>query len=268
MLQHPRSEEEFHLKLSADDVPHDLSTPLMNCSFRVREQNEVSGPKINTLCALFGQSAYGSGHIEYLNKTYHISFESAKQYKCTSLSQALLTQHELKLTLQKLYRLALTLASSFVQLKDSPWLFTSWDKRSVLFLDPQNNGKLVLDVPFVSRTFDPPYATQSLGHDVDSIVSLGIVLVELCLGQAIERHPKRLQSPEASDRMKFGLDLLAALQLLDDVNGKAGPDYAAAIGWCLTGCRMVPDDGTWRKEMVRKVVAPLERGYNYISRTP
>jgi len=176
-----------------------------------------------------------------------------------------------KLTRRQRYRLSLVLASSFVQLKDTAWLQTPWDKCNVYF--PAPSGTPNLESPFIISRFhdhDPRHAwtarTQGGGHDVAGIACLGILLLELCFGRTIDQHPSRPMLPEGvgGAQMRAALDLIAALEWLKDVNDEAGADYTEAVEWCLAGCRTLPSDGSWRKLMVEKVVEPLERCYKYL----
>lgn len=133
-----------------------------------------------------------------------------------------------------------------------------------------------LDSPFIITQFDQnlpsihdgPWtgSTPVGGHDVAGIACLGILLLELCFGRAIEHHPSRLVLPGGigEEQMRAALDLIAALEWLKDVNDEAGADYTEAVEWCLAGCRTLPSDGSWRKLMVEKVVEPLERCYKYL----
>ncbi len=128
---------------------------------------------------------------------------------------------------------------------------------------------LLLDTPFVSRDFASvtlPSSTQDV-HDVAGITSLGIVLLELCFGRLIEQHPARIKFPTVEDgQINGAFDLLAALEWLKEVNDEAGPEFADSIGWCLAGCRTLSkgSDGAWRRQMLEKVVEPLDRCYKYL----
>jgi hypothetical protein len=179
------------------------------------------------------------------------------------------------LTRRQRYRLSLILASSFVQLKDTSWIQTPWDKRNVHF-PSSRGGQVDLDSPFIVSQFKGPgrgaYRLPTEGphtneHDVAGIACLGILLLELCFGCPIENHSSRPALPNGvgGDQLRPALDLIAALEWLNEVNDEAGPDYTEAVEWCLAGCRTLSRDGnSWRKHMVERVVEPLERCYQYL----
>ncbi|KAI8956284.1 hypothetical protein F4801DRAFT_573809 [Xylaria longipes] len=171
------------------------------------------------------------------------------------------------LTRRQRYHLCLTIASSFVQLKDTPWLQTSWGKDAVYFSRAEDQNTLLLDSPFIVQPFSSksPKTTAGAGHDVAGIASLGIVLLELCFGRSIDQHPSRPRVPNEEEQVRAAFDLIAALEWLNDVNDEAGVDYSEAVEWCLAGCRTLPSNGAWRKLMVEKVVMPLERCCHYLN---
>jgi hypothetical protein len=108
---------------------------------------------------------------------------------------------------------------------------------------------------------------RAAAHDVAGIACLGILLLELCFGRAIETHPSRIVFPNGEkmdEQTRAALDLIAALEWLKEVNDEAGADYTDAVEWCLAGCRTLPSDGSWRRRMMQKVIEPLERCYRYL----
>ncbi|KAK3303683.1 uncharacterized protein B0T15DRAFT_540968 [Chaetomium strumarium] len=200
-----------------------------------------------------------------------------------SLGQIILGEIKPPLTRRQRYRLSLTLASSFVQLKDTAWLQTPWEKGGVFFSLNAEGGTPRLDQPFIVSRFDgvdpkikqTPHSggttgtisSRATGHDVAGIACLGVLLLELCFGRPIESHPSRIAFPDG-ERMdqhtRAALDLIAALEWLKEVNDEAGADYTDAVEWCLAGCRTLPSDGSWRRQMMQKVIEPLERCYRYL----
>lgn len=184
------------------------------------------------------------------------------------LSQILRGEVQPPLTRRQRYRLALTLASSFVQLKDSPWMRASWGKECVYFARGESDHALFLDSPYMTHNFNPSMPTalkegQKVGQDIVSgIICLGVILLELCFGSAIEHHPSRTKFPPGDEQTKAAFDLIAAMQWMTEVNEEAGENYTEAVEWCLLGCRTSPGDGSWRRLMVEKVVVPLESAIN------
>jgi hypothetical protein len=92
------------------------------------------------------------------------------------------------LSRQERYFIALTLASSLLQLHATPWLATRWSKKDILFL---RNGpdSIIVDQPYISPQ---PFSQSPTYHDTSkSISALGIMLLELCFGIALEDHEIR-----------------------------------------------------------------------------
>ncbi|KAK4033528.1 hypothetical protein C8A01DRAFT_49909 [Parachaetomium inaequale] len=154
--------------------------------------------------------------------------------------ESLLRDSAHPLTRLQRYSLAVTVASSFIQLAGTPWMRSRWAKSDLVFFrnptEPSTLG--LLERPFVSRDFsqgsDDADAASPKAVPSDEIIggfeSLGIVLLELCFGKPIEVYPVWL---------KLRSDLLAALEWLKDVTEEAGPDYADAVAWCLIGGRTI-----------------------------
>ncbi|KAI1759153.1 hypothetical protein GGR53DRAFT_471632 [Hypoxylon sp. FL1150] len=156
-------------------------------------------------------------------------------------------------------RLALSfiLSSSFLQLLSTPWLTGSWVKADIMFMsDPNEPGVYALDRPHLYRNLaEKDCQKQSDENITNALRRLGIVLLELCFGRLLEDHPCRKKWASVNDEnLRFALDVAAALDWLQEVEGEVGPDYASAVGWCLLATR--PD--RWRQDMLRKVVKPLE----------
>ena len=139
--------------------------------------------------------------------------------------------------------LALCLASTVLQLYDTPWLGSSWCANDILFVRQLSaDRRPLIRQPFVSCAFA---AQRQLDHQTTSqcdsacrlirnktIFDLGVVLIELCF-----RKPLQLfQTPE--DRGPDGkptefTDYLTATRLIDKVTSKAGAPWGRAIRRCL-----------------------------------
>jgi hypothetical protein len=174
--------------------------------------------------------------------------------------QTLLQDHQNSLTRRKRYSIALTLASSYLQLYSTPWLSTPLQKDNVLFLrDSTNTNHLLVDNPYVCREMQ----CYSVLDTNDAITILGIRLLELCFGTPLEKSSFRQQLP-CGDRVSGpALDHAAAMMWSKLVNEEAGSDFADAIEWCLHPKQL--SDGSWRKEIWTQVISPLESCYQQIS---
>jgi hypothetical protein len=173
------------------------------------------------------------------------------------------------------YALSLTIASSFLQLADSPWLLppTALRKADISFLsDPANPNLFLLDQPHINRDFAAARQETGTANNVagptrlgDSLDHLGIVLLELCFGGVLEDQPWRKGWPAGgNDREKAVFDVMAARDWQCQVNEEAGSDYAGAVAWCLGGNRSASPD-RWRHDMLRKVIQPLQRCRDYLA---
>lgn len=205
-----------------------------------------------------------------------------------------------RLTRQARYLIGLTLASSYLQLKSSPWISHSWNKSDILF--PKNASKksgVLEEQPYISRGFDEGNHQENDDNDYDdlgkitigvgrldmndrTLKSLGIMLLELCFDTALEEYGPRMgysRSSASEETEKttadLFLDVAAAFEWSEHVAAEAGPEFSDAITWCLTtvpassGHTNQPD--RWRDELFEKVVLPLKYccdQFTYRTRTP
>ncbi|KAH7028840.1 uncharacterized protein B0I36DRAFT_126522 [Microdochium trichocladiopsis] len=167
------------------------------------------------------------------------------------------------------FAIAFVLASSLLQLQDSPWLAANgprcFDKSSIVFAeDPAKPYRPLFDQPYIPRDFGPlpPSEAQSGGDSSTAsaaLARLGITLLELCFRSPLERqHDREILGPGANAQQRDALDFMAAAEWLKGVADEAGPEYAAVVKWCLLDNRIAPAD-RWREEMLRQVVRPLQR---------
>lgn len=163
------------------------------------------------------------------------------------------------------------MASTHLQLLESPWLPTSPKRNDILFHDATEEGAPIrLDDPHISQrmtgfiTDNDPTSTGKHSRHV-ALEHLGIMLLELCFGQTIDDQPWRKALPAGgNDTEKTCYDILAAREWLGHVNDEAGPAYADAVSWCLLGNRCTPEE-KWRQEMLRKVIHPLKQTREFLA---
>jgi hypothetical protein len=171
------------------------------------------------------------------------------------------------LSRQERYFIALTLASSLLQLHATPWLATQWSKKDILFL---RNGpdSIIADQPYVSQ--QPPSQSPTSRDTSKSISALGIMLLELCFGIALEDHEIRRGFLGADGQPNPALDLVAAKEWCERyAEGEAGQDFAGAIGWCLRNkpgrtSTDAKDEG-WKDALFTEVVKPLQHCYDLMT---
>jgi hypothetical protein len=192
-----------------------------------------------------------------------------------------------RLTRQARYLIGLTLASSYLQLKSSPWISRSWDKRDILFFKRESAMCGVqVEEPYISRGFekgtdladkndddndsgttDIIARLDRLDLDDRTLKSLGIMLLELCFDTALEEYGPRMdymrQTPRTEETKKttadLFLDVAAAFEWSEHVAAEAGPEFSDAVTWCFTTSGgQGPQPNKWRDELFEKVVQPLK----------
>jgi hypothetical protein len=160
-------------------------------------------------------------------------------------------------TRRRRYELALTLASSYLQLGATPWLNKGLLKEDIVFL--QNPTEPLFDHPYIRQRMSPPSDTPTS----EVIPSLGIRLLELCFGKPLEATSFRSQLPAGDDTLAPIFDYTAAIQWSRLVSEEAGPGFAEAIGWCLHAKTL--NNNSWRKELWQHVIVPLDACHEQVS---
>lgn len=188
-------------------------------------------------------------------------------YQTVSLESLLNRSSGFLLDRRQRYRIAYTLASSHMQLYPSPWLHSHWSKKDIVFnIDPQDAHSVPLDQPYMLHavsTQAAPSPSSSYASSDRSLPTLGILLIELCFGTALEDHAMRQQfhtsggQQTANPDLAAALDLAVALEWSQSVCGEVGETYADAVNWCLRGRFAGAKDDRWREELFANVVRPL-----------
>ncbi|KAF7558495.1 hypothetical protein G7046_g5664 [Stylonectria norvegica] len=202
---------------------------------------------------------------------YPTSRKTTDKFQSVSLDQILRGEVLPQPSRTQRYTLSLTVASSVLQLLDSPWLPRSLRKTDIVFLRDARDPKILrLDEPRVNRELVGQLQQPALGPASqtptfsESLDFLGIILLELCFGRILEDHAYRKKwSAGQNDQERAVFDIMAARDWQCHVNEEAGFDYAEAVAWCLGGNRSTPPD-RWRQDMLRKVIQPLQRCRDYL----
>lgn len=238
-----------------------------------RDVHAVSTTEITDLCTALATAKPDCSCIGFLQdenhryNVYPLAEQQAKDITAESVTLANLldTTSSIRLTRRQRYFIALVLASSHLQLHDTPWLESRWSKKDILFLC-RSNDSILLDQPHMihnlckAAALTPP---SSRGSSDQSIPMLGIMLLELCFGVALEDHPIRQNFLSRDGRPNAALDLAAAMEWCGkSANEEAGPEFADAIEWCLRNPTKVrtsanSKDPGWREELYARVVEPL-----------
>lgn len=232
--------------------------------------------KIQSLCQAF--AAYEApntcyGFLEDEFQRYYV-YPSTTEPCLTldnpvTLDSLLRREYQQSLNRRQRYCLALIIASSFLQLRKSPWLPSAWSTSEISFFrDADDANVILLNRPYIERTFSAINTTKNQPESVSAIALLGIVLLELCFGTLIDEHPIRKKFPPGDERERQVFDQAAAMTWLQDVGDEAGPDYAGATEWCLVKSKTVPSGEAWRQLLFENVVQPLERCAQYLNPLP
>ena len=188
-------------------------------------------------------------------------------HQSVSLESLLNRSSEFLLNRRQRYKIAYILASSHLQLYPSPWLHSHWSKKDIFFnMDPQNTHRIQTDEPYMLHAVSTQIArsASSYASSDRSLPTLGILLIELCFGTALEDHEMRRQynssgaQQNGTPDLAAVLDLAVALEWSRSVYGEAGETYADAVNWCLRGQMAGTNDDKWREELFANVVRPLQ----------
>ncbi|KAK5124309.1 hypothetical protein LTR85_002012 [Meristemomyces frigidus] len=167
-----------------------------------------------------------------------------------------------RLTVGDSRKLAMSLAAGMLRLYETPWLAKQWGRHEVTLF--QRNGSLLTDYPFVSSQIQVGASSQSGNADSasyfspsiyvqnETLFALGIVLIELCLGQPFDAMMLPTEVDGAGAKHS-GSDFLAATRLLDDVRDRAGIRYYSAARHCIL-CDFEPRRGSLQNDQFRKAV--------------
>ena len=188
-------------------------------------------------------------------------------HQSVSLESFLNKSSDFLLDRRQRYKIAYILASSHLQLYPSPWLHSHWSKKDIFFnMDPQDTHCIQTDELYMLHAVSTQTAksASSYASSDRSLLTLGILLIELCFGTALEDHEMRRQyhsldaQQTGTPDLAAALDLAVALEWSRSVYGEAGETYADAVNWCLRGQMAGAIDDKWREELFANVVRPLQ----------
>jgi hypothetical protein len=216
------------------------------------------------LCELLGDPECSKcmGIIGHGDEVYHLHPLSKRKEpsdRAMNLNRILSPDFEGFLSRRQRYSIALLLASSVAQLQFTTWLRTGLTKDDVLFFLDDEDSSICYGEPFIRQGFSHDSASNTTAEANDcNFFSLGIVLLELCFGKRLEDHPLRKKHSVGDAGSKHAFDLIAALQWSRNVCDEAGEDYHATVKWCFTGAGDMSKDKSWRSEIIKNVIRPLE----------
>lgn len=273
-LSHPNNAKKFpSTKTSSIRKKKGVTWLASDSQPALRNFQDVSTNEITDLCATIATSKFDCPCLGFLQDEEHrydiysLTEQQTKDVALESVTLASLLDKtsNLVLTRRQRYSIALIIASSHLQLHATPWLETRWSKNNILF-QRSGNDSILLDQPHITHELYRKAASNAPsphGFSDRSIITLGILLLELCFGVALEDHHIRQNYVSRDGQPNAALDLVAATEWCDRfANEEAGPEFADAIEWCLrnpTYSKASADkkDAGWREELYARVVEPL-----------
>ena len=174
---------------------------------------------------------------------------------------------------KKRLEIAVILANSMLQLHTGPWLCDRWGKRDIFFLQ-SHSGFIHTDHPFLVSDFasdlqvsgtdsDRTRLERSSGSCNSSLLSLGILILELWFNQTIESQPFRnkFQGPDGHDNEYT--DFNTAQKWQEQAMEEAGLDLHNSTRRCIYcafgAVSQDLEDEELRRAVYSEVVQPLER---------
>ena len=176
-----------------------------------------------------------------------------------TLDEVLRGQGQKFLTRRQRYSIALAIASAYVQLHASPWMLADWDKRDIYLLWNSDTSAFY-EQPRISRNI-PSQPPSPRGMLDQSLVMLGIMLLELAFGQVLEQNPLRQKWPTSNNQPDIVRDKAAAEEWCKSWAPEEHPHFEGPVMWCLR--QPIPrtktdlDEDKWRKDLFTNVVHPL-----------
>jgi hypothetical protein len=167
------------------------------------------------------------------------------------------------------YRLSSILASSVLQLADTPWLSSSWGLQDIylLYSGPQNSCPERAQ-PHIRRSFVRPATLMNASNATarplvanEIVFALGLILLELSFGQPLASF-KTASDVDAQGNDTPYTDHMIASRLLQTLILREGEKYADAAKRCLMGsfnsAGSTLEDPAFQEQFYAGVVAPLQ----------
>ncbi|CAI6341287.1 unnamed protein product [Periconia digitata] len=166
--------------------------------------------------------------------------------------------------------LALTLASSVLQLHDTPWLPRAWETKDIFFLKT-HSGSMIPSQFYVSQTFTSASQVAAAAKrrrlvNNETVFALGVALLELAHGAPILsfKEPGDLNEDGKEDSMT---EVTIASRLARQLNSYESENYARAVLRCIT-CTFDTfasdfTDQEFREAFFQAVVVPLQEDYEH-----
>ena len=266
-------------------------------------KEDKGGPMIQNICSamLTPPIASGRQHLGFICETESLAEDTPSHTVKRLASQNLLKSAPLGDLLEMSSRgssivepmplgerlsIAVTVASNYLQLCGTSWINDDWSSKSVMIYyqeAPSINGFAIKNVhPYVDWISDSQGSTlpdrdirgslipRSLGFWVrsESLATLGLTLIEICLGRTLESIARERNGSAFSDsdiaesRLELGSDLVK------DVYRCVFSSYGQVIERCLRcpwECNVsdIVNNDDFQQHIFEDIVKPLANGYDY-----
>ena len=162
--------------------------------------------------------------------------------------------------------IARSVASAYLQLHASPWIGSDWRRQDIYFWYDATKCKLYEQPQISSRRIKNNTST-SASHD-ESIWTLGIALLEICSGIALEDEPQCQKYLTINGQPNSTFVCAAAMEWCRNLESQIGTPLADAIHWCLhhsaSKRHMELNDLEWREGLFVNVVEPIAKCYDFL----
>ena len=212
--------------------------------------------EIKDLCSALETSDPNTSCLGYLcspDKKCH-EFRSIKDNQIVSENSQLISLDQLlshstkaryELTRKQRYRLAVILAASLLQLQTTPWLTKNMNKKDILL--ECHGREVITERPYICHLFPSikhlsaspsttpleDITTTTRFAAKASLNQLGILLLELCFGRAIEDQSHIREEFLFNGKPHNQTDILTAREWISDVEFEAGLEFRNAIKCCF-----------------------------------
>lgn len=183
-----------------------------------------------------------------------------------SLEQLLDIKGRAKLNKKERYSLALTLASSTLQLNATPWFKDQWCAKDILFLENKAGTRLAdMECPYVLPKGNEVATTVKAGpkrgfqNKNTVLLALAVSLLELYFGVSAEKHRELEEQPAGA----FNVWALCAMayEWADEEQENLSAAFSGAVSHCLR-CFNDPSsnlqDVEFLQAAVECIVLPLQ----------
>jgi hypothetical protein len=216
---------------------------------------------------------------EYAKLKYGLLITPLKDPPCDpeswSVSSLRSVLEDNKFTRHDRLRLAITLASSVLQLHETPWLDENWGKDNIFFVE--KSGKTMYEHPFVSQHFNPTAlptsapvpASMSRIIRNQTLYALGVSLIELWYGKALHELHKPEDGELSGDVLvNLMTEWNTADRMVDELYQEAGQKYSDAVRRCIR-CDFDRrasslEDATFQKAVYHGVVSQLKENFDFL----